>query len=92
VAATSSRAGLTMRHGPHQGAHRSTTTGRDAAPATSGNVVSPASAVQGSGWWQLPQRGMPDAAAGTRLRCPQWRQRTSPAGIEGAVIGYSWFS
>ena len=92
VAATSSRAGLTMRHGPHHGAHRSTTTGRDAASATSANVSSPASAIQGSGWWQFPQRGMPAAAAGTRLRRPQLRQRTSSADIEGAVMGQSWFS
>ena len=81
-----------MRHGPHHGAHRSTTTGMDAASATSANVSSPASAIQGSGWWQLPQRGIPAAAAGTRLRRPQLRQRTSSADIDGAVMGQSWFS
>ena len=51
-------AGLTIRHGPHHGAHMSTTTGTDAASATSAKVSSPASTIQGSGWWQLPQRGV----------------------------------
>jgi hypothetical protein len=34
-------------------------------------VASSASASQGSGWWQFPQRGEPAAAAGTQFRCPQ---------------------
>jgi hypothetical protein len=38
---------------------------------------SPASTIQGSGRWQLPQRGMPRAAAGTRFRRPQCGQVTS---------------
>ena len=46
--ATWARAGLTMRHGPHHGAHRSTTTGSGAASATSANVSSSASASHGS--------------------------------------------
>ena len=66
-----------MRHGPHQGAHMSTTTGSDAASAISANVSSSASAIQGSGWWQLPQRGIPSAAAGTRFRRPQFGQVTT---------------
>ncbi len=50
--ATCSSAGLTIRHGPHQGAHMSTTTGIDAPSAISAKVPSSASAIQGSGWWQ----------------------------------------
>jgi hypothetical protein len=46
----------------------STTTGIDAPSAISAKVSSLASAIQGSGWWQLPQRGTPVAAAGTRFR------------------------
>jgi cysteine sulfinate desulfinase/cysteine desulfurase-like protein len=56
---------IAARHGPHQGAHMSTTTGMTAASATSANVSSPATAIHGSGWWQLPHRGVPRAAAGT---------------------------
>jgi hypothetical protein len=47
--ASCSSAGLTMRHGPHQGAHKSTMTGILAASATSPKVVSSASAIHGSG-------------------------------------------
>jgi hypothetical protein len=64
----------------------------DAASATSANVASSASAIQGSGWWQFPQRGMPAAAAGTRLRRPQFGQVTSSADVAWAVMGQSWFS
>jgi len=42
------RAGLTVRQGPHQGAHKSTTTGILAASATSPKVESSASAIHGS--------------------------------------------
>ena len=45
----SSSAGLTIRQGPHQGAHRSTTTGILAASATSAKVASSALVIQGSG-------------------------------------------
>ena len=44
--ASCSSAGLTVRQGPHQGAHRSMTTGSLAASATSAKV---ASAIHGSG-------------------------------------------
>jgi hypothetical protein len=64
-------AGETIRHGPHQGAQKSTSTGTAACSTTSANVASPASVIQGSGSWQLPQRGVPAATAGTRLRRPQ---------------------
>ena len=46
--ASCSSAGLTMRQGPHQGAHKSTTTGILAASATSPKVASSASAIHGS--------------------------------------------
>ncbi len=74
--ATCASAGLTIRHGPHQGAHRSTTTGTDVRSATSAKVSSPASTIQGRGLWQLPQRGIPAAAAGTRFLGPQFGHRT----------------
>src|SRR4051812_5146986 len=52
--ANRSRAGLTIRHGPHQVAQRSTRTGTGARSATSAKSSSPASAIQGRCWWQLP--------------------------------------
>jgi hypothetical protein len=76
--ASCSSAGLTIRQGPHQGAHKSTTTGILAASATSPKVASSASAIHGSASWHLPQRGVPAAAAGTRLVWPQCPHRTSP--------------
>lgn len=66
--ASCSRIGLTVRHGPHHGAHRSTITGSEVRSATSANVASSASATQGNGDLQRPQRGVPVEAAGTRLR------------------------
>src|SRR3984885_6135088 len=75
--ATFSKAGLTIRQGPHHGAHRSTTTGTDAASAISAKVSSPASAIHGSGLWQLPHCGCPDAAAGTRFLRPQFGHVTN---------------
>src|SRR5262249_10575526 len=76
--ASCSSAGLTMRQGPHQGAHKSTTTGILAASATSAKVASSASAIHGSASWHVPQRGVPAAAVGTRLVLPQCPHRTSP--------------
>ena len=46
--ASCSSAGLTVRQGPDQGAHKSTTTGILAASATSPKVESSASAIHGS--------------------------------------------
>ena len=76
--ASCSRAGLTMRQGPHQGACRSTMAGSLAASATSAKEVSSASAIHGSGRCHLPQRGVPAAAAGTRFAWPQCPPRISP--------------
>src|SRR6266540_2917829 len=71
-----SSAGLTARHGPHHGAHRSTSTAGAAFSATSVKSRSPASTIHGSGPWQLPHRGRPSAAAGTRFCFPHRGQVT----------------
>src|SRR4051794_29676280 len=72
--ASRSSTGLTIRQGPHQVAHRSTSTGTGACSATSAKSSSPALAIQGRFWWQFPHLGTPSAAAGTRLRLPQCGQ------------------
>src|SRR5688572_885622 len=69
--ASFSRAGLTMRHGPHHGAHTSTSTGRLDSSTTLWNSSSFASTTQRSGVLHFPQRGMPLATAGTRFLAPQ---------------------
>ena len=69
--ASCSSAGLTIRHGPHQVAHRSTSTGTDDFSTTSSKSASPACVIHGSHWWQLAHRGFPAAAAGALLRFPQ---------------------
>src|ERR1700733_1689205 len=75
-AASCSNAGLTIRHGPHQVAHKSTSTGTEAFSTTRAKSGPPAEAIHGSHWWQLAQRGFPSAAAGTRFRLPQCGQVT----------------
>src|SRR5580704_2235124 len=86
-AASSASTGLTMRHGPHQGAHRSTTTGTDACSAISAKVSSPASTIHGSGRWQLPQCGVPLAVAGTRFLRPQFGHvMTAPSAMGRASL------
>ena len=90
--ATCASAGLTMRHGPHQGAHRSTTTGTDARSATSAKVSSPASTIQGSGLWQWPQCGTPEAVAGTRFLRPQFGHRTISSDICSPARTHAGFS
>jgi len=59
-----------MRHGPHHGAHRSTTTGTDAVASASKSPAS-ASTSHGSIVLQRAQRGAPRATSPTRLRAPQ---------------------
>src|SRR5207253_3052897 len=76
--ASCSSAELTIRQGPHHVAHKSTTTGLLADSATSPKVASSASAIQGRGWRHLPHRGVPAAAAGTRLAVPQCPHLTTP--------------
>ena len=75
--ASCSSAGLTMRHGPHQVAQKSTSTGIDARSATAAKSLSAASAIHGSECRQLPHRGTPSATDGTRLRLPQCGQVTT---------------
>src|SRR4029079_6249913 len=78
--ASFSSTGLTIRHGPHHGAHRSTRTGSVASSATAAKSSSVASTIHGSGWWQLLQRATPRAAFGTRFLRPQFGQTTTLAG------------
>src|SRR6185436_8315841 len=78
-----------MRHGPHQAAQKSTSTGSEESTALS-NVDASASTIQGRGEWQKPQRGAPAAPTGRRLRLPQFVQemtsaRVMTAGARGAV-------
>jgi hypothetical protein len=70
-AASLSSAGLTIRHGPHQGAQKSAITGTDADSARSAKVASPASTTHGSGSWQLPHFVVPAASPRIRLRRSQ---------------------
>lgn len=69
--ATSSNAGEIIRHGPHHGAHKSTTTGIPEDSTTGPKSDSPASAIHGRSCLQHAHRGRPSAVAGTRLRFPQ---------------------
>src|SRR5690349_3415850 len=74
--ATRSSAGLTMRHGPHQGAQKSTSTGVGDRSTTCVKLSSPASTIHGNGRWHAAQAGAPEAEAGTRLRFRQCGQAT----------------
>ena len=56
-----------MRHGPHHGAQRSTTTGTFVATTASKSASVP-STSQGRSALHLAHLGSPVAAAGTRLR------------------------
>src|SRR6478735_7959571 len=69
--ASLSSTGLTIRHGPHQAAQKSTRTGTEDCSATTGKSASDADTIQGRSRPQLPQRGCPAAAAGIRLVFPQ---------------------
>src|SRR4029079_19268354 len=82
--ASFSRAGLTIRQGPHHGAHTSTSTGRPHSSTTAWNSSSAASTTQRSGVPHLPQRGMPSATAGTRFLAPQLPHATL---VEFCVVG-----
>src|SRR4029077_14567194 len=83
--ASSSRIGLTNRHGPHQGAHRSTTTVGAAFVSTS-NVVSLASTTQGRGLPHVPQWGAPRSAGALGFLAPQSAQVRREIG-RGSVTG-----
>ncbi len=69
--ATCSRAGLTIRHGPHHSAHISTSTGMAASSTISSNSSSPLSVIHGRDAPHLPHFGTPDARSGTRFFVPQ---------------------
>jgi hypothetical protein len=71
-----SSAGLTIRHGGHHSAHRSTKTGTVEPMATVSKSSSPASVTQGSDDWHLPHLGTPCALAGTRFFVPQFTHAT----------------
>ncbi len=66
-----------MRHGPHHGAHTSTSTGIVAASTTAAKSASEVSTTHGRGFPQRPQRGAPPATAGTRFFVPQWGHTTT---------------
>ena len=66
LSARRSSTGATMRHGPHQGAQRSTST-NSLVVVTCAKSASVASAIQGRSRLQDAQRGRPVAAAGTRF-------------------------
>ena len=65
--AACSISGPTMRHGPHHGAHRSTSTS-EVASTKSAKSDSTASTTQGNGRWQEPHWGVPLPRFGTRFR------------------------
>src|SRR3954453_13726455 len=71
----SSTAGVTIRHGAHHGAQKSTSTGTVASIAASKSSAE-TSTIHGSASWQLPQRGVPPAATGRRFFFPQFGQVT----------------
>ena len=57
-------------HGPHHGAHKSTSTNTDDCTMRA-NSVPVAATIHGRSAWQAAQRGIPDATVGTRFRFPQ---------------------
>ena len=65
-----SSTGAIIRHGPHHGAHRSTTT-KALVSIAAAKSVSPASTSQGRLVLHLAQRGWPPAATGRRFFVPQ---------------------
>src|SRR5271165_3237409 len=62
-----------MRHGPHQGAQKSTSTGSEEEISCS-KVSGLASTIQGSSVWQTLQRGTPEGIARTRFLVAQLGQ------------------
>ena len=76
-----------MRHGPHQGAQKSTSTGTDALISSS-KLSGAASTIQGSSVWQTLQRGTPDGLGRTRFFLPQLGQATIvPGRTSGSFPG-----
>src|ERR1700674_1446227 len=81
-----STTGDTIRHGPHHGAQKSTSTGSVLCSTTAGYSASPLSVSHGKVWPQLPQCRTPAAAGGTRFILPQFGQRTSAGSFAVAFI------
>jgi hypothetical protein len=73
--ARSSSTGEIIRHGPHQAAQKSTTTGTEAV-VSSANVVVSVSTTHGSADLHTGQRGVPCGMGPTRFRAPQVGQVT----------------
>ena len=85
---SSSRIGPTNRHGPHHGAHRSTTTATDDRASMS-KVASVALTSHGSGLPHEPQCGAPRSLGLIVLRVPQFAQTRidcGPAGLPDAAF------
>src|SRR6188472_3824208 len=78
-------AGETMRHGPHHGAQKSTTTGTDAFVSVANDSRS-ASTSQGSFVPHAAHWGTPSAVGRTRLRLPQLGQVTIVAAISCKTV------
>ncbi|KZO58414.1 hypothetical protein M3E00_05255 [Dietzia cinnamea] len=68
--------GPARRHGPHHGAHTSTSTGMLDSSTTAWKSASFASTTQGSGVLHFPQRGVPSATTGMRFLAPQFPHTT----------------
>jgi hypothetical protein len=62
-----------MRHGPHHGAQKSTSTGTEDLVSSS-KESGPASTIQGRSVWHALQRGTPDALGRTRFFVAQFGQ------------------
>src|SRR5688500_10543023 len=76
-----STTGLTIRHGPHHGAQKSTSTGTDARISSSKEPLS-ASTIHGRSVWQTAHRGTPSARGRRRFFLPQFGQVTVVAATD----------
>jgi hypothetical protein len=70
-----------MRHGPHHGAQKSTSTGADEVISSSKDACV-ASTIHGSSVWHTLHRGTPDAVGRTRFFVPQLGQTMSVPGAD----------
>ncbi|MEA2158939.1 MAG: hypothetical protein QOD66_1319 [Solirubrobacteraceae bacterium] len=75
-----STSGETMRHGPHQVAQKSTSTGTEAV-ISSPKPAAVASTIHGRSVWQTLHRGTPEGTGRTRFLAPQFGQETIVPGI-----------
>ena len=92
-AASSSSTGAIIRHGPHHGAHMSTTTGcgeRSTSEEKVASVTVTGVLASGSGCLQRPQIGRRPRSTwshATRLSAPQAGQRIMPGGPPAVASG-----